>query len=348
MIGLLLCVSALGIWWYTTRPLDIKIGQLGLYPQQEPAPSAVPAATAVPSMVSSIETFSRAIIAYGAPAGNEIGAVEPGRTYERLNDTVQLNGIYWRRVSVANSGRVWVRETDLGGIATPTPTKAPIATPNREQQYAPLQPTTPYTASFDLDVRYPEQMRLGDDGDISLSIYPVESKPDTTSIIVDIASARDATAPAIKQQIDIPVSSDLYDVSAVASIRSLSVNPVVKSTRAQQHIRLGETIRWDWIIKPDTLGSRGVTILLDIESKAKQPSVGLPQSKRIEIPFTVEVIAPLGLTVPQSTVLSQIIGFLGIGTLAESLDLWERLRKLFPKRVRSKVKKAQELENAGN
>jgi hypothetical protein len=95
-----------------------------------PAPPTRPT-VAVTTPTSGLPRLPRAIIAYAAPDGAALGAIEPGRAYAVREE--RPDG--WRRLDVAGSGEVWVRGWELDG-APPTPTATPVATAT------PL-PTTP-------------------------------------------------------------------------------------------------------------------------------------------------------------------------------------------------------------
>jgi hypothetical protein len=63
--------------------------------------------TAAPIQVAAIvpNTLRRAVVAYDAPAGNVIGAIEQGRTYQVL----ARFGSDWLQTDVAGSGVVWLK-----------------------------------------------------------------------------------------------------------------------------------------------------------------------------------------------------------------------------------------------
>jgi hypothetical protein len=92
-------------------------------------------------------TLPRAVIAYAAPDGIVLGAIEPGRAY-RL---AARSGDFWLQLDVADSGLVWVRASDLPEIAAPDlatpvsqPTPAPIyIAPVPAMPAAPEAPVAP-------------------------------------------------------------------------------------------------------------------------------------------------------------------------------------------------------------
>lgn len=92
-------------------------------------------------------TLPRAVIAYAAPDGIVLGAIEPGRAY-RL---AARSGDFWLQLDVADSGLVWVRASDLPEIAAPDlatpvpqPTPAPIyIAPAPAMPAAPAMPPAP-------------------------------------------------------------------------------------------------------------------------------------------------------------------------------------------------------------
>jgi len=106
-------------------------------------------ATPIPTVTSSAEPrLARAVVAYAAPGGKVLGAIEPGRGYALL----ARSGTAWVQLAIDGSGRVWVRRDELEGvvdIATPLPTEQPIGIAAEQQRAAPdaiaatAAPTTP-------------------------------------------------------------------------------------------------------------------------------------------------------------------------------------------------------------
>jgi hypothetical protein len=70
-------------------------------------------------------TTVRALVAYDAPDGQALGAIEAGRAYQVLASY----GAAWLQADVAGSGVVWLRAADLlgapGGLVDLRPTDAP-------------------------------------------------------------------------------------------------------------------------------------------------------------------------------------------------------------------------------
>jgi hypothetical protein len=89
-------------------------------------------ATPVPILASSAELhLVRAVVAYDAPDGKVLGAIEPGRPYQ----LVARSGAAWVQLAIEGSGSVWVRRQDLEGVvdvATPLPTAEPIVIANEQ------------------------------------------------------------------------------------------------------------------------------------------------------------------------------------------------------------------------
>lgn len=83
-----------------------------------PSPVAAPppAATAAPAPL----TLARAVVAYDAPGGQAVGALEPGRAYTVLDERDP-----WRLLDVAGSGPVWVQIWEMDGTGLPTAVPAP-------------------------------------------------------------------------------------------------------------------------------------------------------------------------------------------------------------------------------
>jgi hypothetical protein len=107
---LIVVVVLVGVW--SARP-DAPPSML------EPTPvPVILVATAVPAMSIPVVAPSaelrllRAVVAYDAPDGAVLGAIEPGRAHQLL----------------ARSGTVWVRRDELEGVvdvATPHPAESP-------------------------------------------------------------------------------------------------------------------------------------------------------------------------------------------------------------------------------
>jgi hypothetical protein len=110
--------------------------------QQPTAAPIILVATPVPATPIPIVTPSaqlrlvRAVVAYDAPAGEVLGAIEPGRRYQ----LVARSGTAWVELAINGSGRVWVRRDELEGVvdvATPVPSVQPIVIANEQQRAAP-------------------------------------------------------------------------------------------------------------------------------------------------------------------------------------------------------------------
>lgn len=78
-------------------------------------PSSPPAPTAL--------VLVRAIVAYDAPNGGALGALEAGRAYSlvAISDA-------WQQIDIEGSGLVWVRSWELAGEPQPTATATPPPT----------------------------------------------------------------------------------------------------------------------------------------------------------------------------------------------------------------------------
>lgn len=89
-----------------------------------------------PTAVASQNGLPRSVVAYDAPLGNVLGAIEQGRAY-RL---VARSGASWLQLEVAESGLVWVKAGDLDPELANVPD---LATPNAQPQpavvYVPAQ-----------------------------------------------------------------------------------------------------------------------------------------------------------------------------------------------------------------
>ncbi len=101
-----------------------------------PAPTLTATAPATRAPSSTVQALARAVVTYAEPGGAAIGAIEPGRGYQLLEESAG-----WRQLKVAGTGVVWVRSWEMDGVAPPTAT--PTATPVPTAQ--PL-PTPAYVA----------------------------------------------------------------------------------------------------------------------------------------------------------------------------------------------------------
>lgn len=96
-------------------------------PQAADAADAGPTApTAAPAEVLAL---ARAVVAFDAPIGTPIGALEVGRAY-----TVAAAQGDWRQIDATDAGLVWVRGWEVDGREPPAPTPVPTRAP------APLPP----------------------------------------------------------------------------------------------------------------------------------------------------------------------------------------------------------------
>jgi hypothetical protein len=96
-------------------------------PEAPAAPATTEAAAAAAVVVEGTERLPFAVVAFAAPEGAPIGALEPGRAY-----TVVAEQGQWAHLDVAGSGAVWVRTWELRGQPQPTavpPTVVPTSAP---------------------------------------------------------------------------------------------------------------------------------------------------------------------------------------------------------------------------
>lgn len=113
------------------------------------AATALPRPTSAPAVS---HRLPRALVAYDAPDGNTLGAIEPGRVY---TPTAQLN-TEWIQLEVAGSGLIWVKATDLPEVqmtdlptVTPEqPTARPATAAPAAAPAEPAAPCTPETAPY--------------------------------------------------------------------------------------------------------------------------------------------------------------------------------------------------------
>jgi hypothetical protein len=98
------------------------------------AASAAAAATAPPNPTAR-PTLARAVVAYDAPNGHAVGALEPGRGYDLTADRGD-----WRQLNAVGSGLVWVRSWEMDGLSPPEPTPLPTIAPTPPPPPAPANP----------------------------------------------------------------------------------------------------------------------------------------------------------------------------------------------------------------
>lgn len=93
-------------------------------PAASPTAAPTAAATAAPAPTAAALTLARAVVAYDAPDGAPVGALEPGRPY-----TVAQVRDGWRQLDAQGAGLVWVRAWEMDGASPPTATPLPTAIP---------------------------------------------------------------------------------------------------------------------------------------------------------------------------------------------------------------------------
>jgi hypothetical protein len=95
-------------------------------------------------------TLTNAAVAYAAPGGTVVGALEPGRAYR----VVARSGLAWAQIDVAAPGEaanlVWVSADDIPEVAgvaglADLATPAPSTTPQIVYVAAPAEPAAPAT-----------------------------------------------------------------------------------------------------------------------------------------------------------------------------------------------------------
>jgi len=122
-LAALLCAAAGWAWFAASSAAPAPAVQ----------PTAAPsAATVAPPAATTV--LGRAVVAYDAPDGAPVGALDAGRPY-----TVAEELGSWRQLDVAGSGLVWVRAWEMDGIAPPTPTPLPTAIPVPTAAPAPVR-----------------------------------------------------------------------------------------------------------------------------------------------------------------------------------------------------------------
>lgn len=117
-------VAAFILLRFTARPPTTNVDHMAALPTpalvvviateaaRPPAPSSPPARSAAQvASNGAANSMPRAVVAYDAPNGNPLGAIEGGRSFV----VVASYGGAWLQIDVDGSGRVWVRATELYG-----------------------------------------------------------------------------------------------------------------------------------------------------------------------------------------------------------------------------------------
>jgi hypothetical protein len=121
---------ALGLW-----------ALLGRAPEPATPPTLPSAAASASVAAPPAATLPFAVVAFDAPGGDAVGALEPGRAYTLLNTEGD-----WMHIEAQGSGTVWVRAWEVQGQPKPTaipPTPVPTSAPApvyQQPAYVPLQP----------------------------------------------------------------------------------------------------------------------------------------------------------------------------------------------------------------
>jgi hypothetical protein len=75
--------------------------------------------------------LTRAVVAFDAPDGQVLGAIEGGRRYRVL----ARSGLSWAQLDVDGSGAVWVRLAELDALAGALDLATPVPTPPPQVRY---------------------------------------------------------------------------------------------------------------------------------------------------------------------------------------------------------------------
>lgn len=165
------------------------------------APSTVAADAHTPTPATT--PLPVAVIAYDAPAGSPIGALEPGRPYR----PVARAGADWMQLEVNGSGLLWVRAADLGPLAadppdttplpdafppTPTPSPTPVLPTATPWQPPPPVPTRDWSRQ---PCTSAEAVGRAESPDGVLLVESCISQADAERLLADLLAATAAAAP---------------------------------------------------------------------------------------------------------------------------------------------------------
>jgi hypothetical protein len=124
-------------------------------------PTAIPPAAVVAAFPPN--ALRRAVVAYDAPAGNVLGAIEQGRVYAVL----ARFGSDWLQADVSGSGVVWLKADQVldlpAGLADLQPTSAPVVIERPVYVAAPMPAVaTPEPAPQAAPTLVPQQAAIYD------------------------------------------------------------------------------------------------------------------------------------------------------------------------------------------
>jgi hypothetical protein len=158
IVAVLVLIAAAGI---------VTISRLHLAPTMVPAPTpgliiliatapamVVPTALPPAAQVAAVvpNALRRAVVAYDAPAGNVIGAIEQGRAYRM----VARFGADWLQADVTGSGLVWLRADQVLDLPADLVDLAPAPQPQviYQQVYANQPAPVPTYAALVVELAY--------------------------------------------------------------------------------------------------------------------------------------------------------------------------------------------------
>lgn len=121
-LGSLAAIAIVGALIYLAWPALQNQAVAPSAPALETPISASAVATRTITATPTSLALLRAVVAYDAPGGAPLGALEPGRTYVLAEDRAA-----WRRLHLAG-GDVWVRGWEMDGLPPPSPTLSPTPT----------------------------------------------------------------------------------------------------------------------------------------------------------------------------------------------------------------------------
>lgn len=192
------------------------------------------------------------------------------------------------------------------------------------------------------EVEYPLQLPLGNSDVIQLTLRVLPSGGPQRSTAVAITTQQPNHGIQTKV-IAVPLQYDAYDIIAhvqlVVPATSLQIEPP-DSPDQDVPVERGADAVVRWEVSPLQVGSEKAIIKVQFRYTPKQTNSAplTPQPIDLE-PFTISIVTVFGLTAPTAKAVGYISSFFSIATLIGLLDLFDRLRKLWPRPVKTPVKR---------
>jgi LysM repeat protein len=316
LIGLLVLVPSLGLFFYATWP----IGRTILLSDVSPA-----ACTPPPGWVAYIARGTDTVYDLAARTNTTIEQIQ------KVNCLVDASLIYDGQVLFLPSGAIVPSTTPIPPPPTPIPSALPTPTlpPTLSQS-----PVPPVLEARILEVEFPPRLRLGDTDTIRLALRPKTTAPGTTTIEVTIEGVGHVATP---QSVSIPAPYQTHNITGHVQVVQMKGLEITSTKPDIQPVRPGESTEWYWLVEPQQLGEQRVIISFVIEYTPKNPGDVQLQPLSVPLsPLTLTIVTVLGMTAVEARILSGI--GVSISTLAGLLALWKQLQELLGRSGGKQVK----------